>query len=299
MKNTLISPLLSLLLLAGSASCALAQDIPTVKGHLRYIFAPVCKQASFICDGQLVCLSNDGHAKSYPLYSTADSIEFDLASVTMKPHCNVANLVRKGGRNYLYVTEWNQQRRLFVEQIAFSPQARQWSTRLVQTFTLQIPDSIMGAGFCDWVVDARKQRLYLFTYCDPTPDNDRKGTGVILMEMKLPRPTDGDRTFTQQDILRRVKLPYMAVTQDKEVHRGKLYITAGLRTSAKRNWDKSRQIMVFDLKTFQPEKFINLSHHNDEPEGIDFVRGPIPGNRHKGWHMLLTYRNNMYELTTP
>ena len=63
-------------------------------------------EASFICENHLVCLSNDGHATAYPLFSTADSVKFDLDCVKFAPHCNVANLVRKGKKNYLYTSEY-------------------------------------------------------------------------------------------------------------------------------------------------------------------------------------------------
>ena len=138
--------------------------VPQEQARMTHVFDPICKQASFICEKHLICLSNDGHAIAYPLVSTADSVTFDLDCVKYTPHCNVANLVKKGKKNYLYTSEWNNQRRFFVEDIAYDKKQDKWTSRLIQTISMDIPDSIAGAGFTDWIVDAKNNKFYAHTY---------------------------------------------------------------------------------------------------------------------------------------
>lgn len=252
----------------------------SAQNGLTHVFDPMCKQASFVCEGHLVCLSNDGHACAYPLYDRTDSTLFDLASVVYTPHCNVANLVRKGGQNYLYVSEWNGERRFFVEKITLKN--GNWKTKLVRTFSLDMPDEISGAGFMDWVLDEQNGRLYTMAYESGEKGNDRIKCPVVLMEFALPKGRK-DVVFTQDDILRRVVLPSVEVSQDKEIRDGRLYVAAGLR-DGKHNWGPSRRIVVIDLKSLSILKQIDLSWYFDEPEGLDFIDG----------HLLLTFRRGSF-----
>lgn len=278
--------LTSLFLLFSTSVYAWDYPVPVHKGRIDHIYNPICKQASFICEKHLVCLSNDGHAKAYPLFQTTDSVLFDLDCAKYQPHCNVANLVRTKGKNYLYVSEWNNERRFFVEDIQYSPETNSWNTRLIQTMRIDIPDNVSGGGYMDWIVDAKNKKVYTHAYTDAFDHNDRIGTGVIILEFPLPDPSAGDVTFYEKDILRRMVLPMIYVTQDKEIFKKKMYITAGLRTG-KKNWDGSRKVVVIDLKRWKVAEEIDLSFHNDEPEGIDF------------WHgkPLLTYRTGCYHFS--
>ncbi len=283
----------------GMPAAVAADDVPVVKASdFTYVFGPVCKQASFICDGHMVCLSNDGHAKAYPLFSASDSTEFDLASAAQRPHCNVANLVQAGGHNYLYTTEWSGQRRCFVEQIGYDRAMRRWHTRLVQTFSYDMPQAVSGAGYADWIVDADARKLYLHVYKEDGKDNDINSSAIVIMEFRLPKPDAGNVTFKEQDILRRTEIPMILGTQDKEIYKGKMYITAGNKTTKRFNWEGLRRLVIFDIKTFRVEKIVDLSAYFDEPEGIDFWRGTLPDGS-KGVHALITYRRNTFKVSWP
>lgn len=272
---------------------------PIVKAtDFQYIFGPICKQASFICDGHMVCLSNNGHAKAYPLFSTRDSVVFDLASAIYKPHCNVANLMRVKNKNYLYTTEWSGKRRCFVERIGYDKNNRQWHTELVQTFSFNIPEQIAGGGYADWIVDTDKKKIYLHVYKNNRKENDIISRSIIMMEFNLPKINDGDVTFTEKNILRRTEIPMIRGTQDKEIYKGKMYIIAGNKTTKKFNWEGLRRMVIFDLKTFKVEKIVDISAYFDEPEGLDFWKGTLPDGS-KGTHLLITYRKNTFKLTWP
>lgn len=261
-----------ILLLAGLLSClshCLCAQAP--KGGILSdpLFKLEYKQGSFVCQNHLVALTNDGYAMAYSLPDGKDSTSFSLASLPYKPHCNVANIMKKGKHNYLYVTEWNGQRREFVEDIHWDKKTNTWSTELVQIISCDADTTLVGAGYLDWVIDAKGGKIYSVAYKEGTPKNDRKGcSATIICEFNLPSPQSGNVVLHQDDILRRMEIsPTIYVTQDKEIYKGKLYIMAGFK-----NWDDSRQIAVVDLKSFTLEKSISLKFYNREPEGLDFYK---------------------------
>ena len=261
-------------------------DVPVEKARLVPVFMPICKQASFISHEHLVCLSNDGHAIAYPLFLTEDSTCFDLASSSFQPHCNVANVRKRKGQDYIYVSEWDGHRRLFVEMVKRDRLTATWDARMVQTITTDIPDSIAGGGFRDWVVDTDNDRLYAHTYLEGTPGNDRTGTAVVLLEFALP-PLDSPTVVLQvDDILRQKRFPMIYVTQDKEIYKGKLLVLAGLRTKKSENWDDSRKLLVIDLLSMKVEKLIDMSFYFDEPEGIDIYRDKVYVTFRRGTFLL-------------
>lgn len=256
----------------------------------KELFSVATKQGSFIADGYMVNLSNDGHAIAYRLPDGRDSLTFDLACAQFKPHCNVAQCIRKRGRNYAYVTEWNGERRLFVEDAAIK--GGKYEGKLVQTITMDIPDSLSGFGYRDWVVDAERGRIYSFTYKGVEANNDRRGHGVVLLEFKLKSPLSGDICYTASDILRRAELPMICATQDKDIRNGKMYVTAGIKTKKEKTRthpDRVRRIVVIDLDAMQIEKEYSLQFYNAEPEGFDWYDGRwiITFNRDKCYEVTL------------
>lgn len=259
---------------------------------VREMFPVATKQGSFVCDGFLVSLSNDGHAIAYSLPGGEVQQSFDLASVDKKPHCNVANSIVKGGHTYAYITEWNGDRRFFVEDIKRNSDTGEWSASLVQTFSMDIDPEISGYGYRDWVVDFDNNKVYALTYLGKESNNDRVGVGTSLLEFKLKGVKEGDYTYTEKDILRHVTLPMINATQDKEIRDGKLYISAGITTknpSQKTLYDRVRRISVIDLKSLSVEKEYSLQFYNQEPEGLDFYDGKMimTFNRDKCWEIAL------------
>lgn len=277
------------IIIAALATCFIVPSSAQTMSKCRMdkIFTPTCKQASCIVDGHLIALRDNGEAYAYRLFQDRDSVIFNLASAQYRPHCNVANVWRKSGRNYMYLSEWNGQRRMFVEDIAYNRRTNTFDTRLVQIFSIDMPDSISGPGFMDWVIDVKGRKLYTIAYNSNARRNDKVECDLTLMEFILPDPKSGDRVFREKDIVRRTILPMTRVTQDKEVHNGKLYILAGIRDKKTEDWSESRQIAVVDLKTLTVERRLYLGFYFDEPEGIDFI-----GNR-----MMVTFRRGSYYIT--
>ena len=185
----------------------------------------------------------------------------------------------------MYISEWNGERRFFVED--FRHKGNLWTSKLVQTLSANgIPEAVKGSGYMDWVPDFEKGKLYSIAYKENHPRHDVEGsTKLIILEFALPDPKKGDKDFTESDILRRTEIPVYLATQDKQVHNGKLYILAGLKTRANlRNPARNflRTIAVFDLESFRLEKEIRLDFYELEPEGIDFI----------GDDMYLTYNSD-------
>lgn len=257
---------------------------------VKQMFHVSSKQGSFLYEDEwLVTLSNDGHAIAYSLPDGKDTAAFDLASVIFKPHCNVAKSVRIKGQTYAYITEWNNEKRCFVEKINHEKGSDEWRCELVQTISHAIPGEISGFGNNDWIEDFENGKMYLFTYSDGTPKNDIYGNSVTLLEFPLKPITDGDVIYTEADILRRSVIPYVSATQDKEIWGGKLYVAAGLTTKKPTQTDREdkRGIAVIDLATLTLEKFMPLGFYNQEPEGLDLWKGKI----------LMTFNNDFcYEM---
>ena len=232
------------------------------------------KQAAFICDNHLVAFYNGGRAQAFSLKDGSLQSTFYLGSSGFKPHCNVADYVKKGGKGYAYVSAWDGTKHLFVEQIRHF--GNKWSSTLVQTVTADaIPDSVKGAGQLDWVPDFEGGKLYSIAYKEGHWGNDLHGsTKLIVLEFNLPAIRKGTVDLTEADVLRRSEVPIYYAGQDKEVHNGKLYYLAGLknkkglRDPARNNL---RAIAVLDLKTLKFEKEIRLDFYDCEPEGIEFI----------------------------
>ncbi|MBQ2551009.1 MAG: sulfatase [Bacteroidales bacterium] len=246
---------------------------------------PDSRQAAFFCDGHIVTLNIGAHAKAFRLSDGNLDAKFDLACAEFNPHCNVADMTTRKGRNYLYISEWNGERRFFVED--FRHKGNKWTSRLIQTISAnRIPDEIKGFGYMDWVPDFDNNKLYSIAYKENHPGHDIVGsTKLIILEFALPNPKKGDVDFTEKDILRRTEIPVFLATQDKHVHNGKLYIVAGLKNKANiRDTARNhlRTIAVFDLESFRLEKEIRLDFYDREPEGIDFI----------GDDMYLTYNSD-------
>lgn len=245
---------------------------------VKQMFPISTKQGSFLYEDEwLVTLSNDGHAIVYSLPDGRDTAVFDLASVFLKPHCNVAKSVKIKKQTYAYITEWNGEHRCFVEKINHEKGSEEWRCELVQTISCNIPGEISGFGNNDWIEDFENGKMYLFTYSDGTPKNDIFGNSVTLLEFPLKPISDGDIVYTEADILRRSVIPYVSATQDKEIWGGKLYVAAGLKTKKPTQVDRAgkRGIAVIDLATLTLEKFLPLGFYNEEPEGLDLWKGKI------------------------
>lgn len=266
--------LLTVYLMCVAYVCAMAQGY-----QMDSILHVNGTQGCFLYKKYLVQLSNDGHAQAYSLKNGSVDADFDIASSKYKPHCNVANTARRGFRTYLYTSEWNNDRRFFVERIRRGPGGR-WDCKLEQIISTDAPDSLVGAGFMDWVIDAANGKLYSVAYERGGEHNDYFYCGTVVVEYALPKPSEGDVVLHESDILRRKVLPSVRLTQDKEILDGKMYIGAGVRTKKGRNCDADRLIAVVDLKELELERIIDFGWYNEEIEGIDFRKG----------RMFLTFR---------
>lgn len=272
MKQTLI---VLLLLIAGVCAKANGPQMDSIL-HVNGT------QGCFLYGDYLVQLSNNGHAEAYSLKDGHVDASFDIASSIYKPHCNVANILRRGFRTYLYTSEWNNGRRFFVERIRRS-RGGKWTCKLEQIISTDAPDSLVGAGYMDWVIDAKNRKLYSVAYERGGEKNDYFFCGTVVVEYVLPELSEGDVVLHENDILRRKVLPSVRLTQDKEIFDGKMYIGAGVRTRKNRNCDADRLIAVVDVEKLELERIIDFGWYNEEIEGIDFRKG----------RMLLTFRKGI------
>ena len=129
---------------------------------------------------------------------------------------------------------------------------------------MDIADSIRGQGNMDWIIDPTERMLYVQTYRDGTSES---ATGLVYMQFALPPITeDKEIVISEKQIIKRVEFPMIYITQDKVIHRGKLYVLSG--------WGENHpgMITVINLKEFQIHSTWDLSYRNDEPEGLNFYK---------------------------
>ena len=238
------------------------------------IKTPDSRQGAFVTDGYYVTLNIGAHAKAFNLGTGELEASFDFASAAYNPHCNVVDINRFRGRDYVYISEWNGDRRFFVEELRHK--GRKWSGKLVQTISADlVPDAVKGEGYMDWVADYQNRKLYSVAYKTGGYRHDVHGNNsLVLVEYPLPDPKKGNVVLSEKDVLRRTEFPVYLGTQDKQVKDGKMYILCGLRTkSGIRDlmYNNLRVIAVVDLESFTLEKEIRLDDYPLEPEGIDFI----------------------------
>lgn len=238
-------------------------------------------QAAFVHSNHIITLSNGGHATAYKLQDGSGKFEFSLGSADMKPHCNSADC----NNGCIYVSEWNNGRRCFVEKI--SHHNKIWNSKVVQEISFDIDEDIAGTGYTDWVPDFKNKKIYSLTYVGGGARSDYGCTGIILLEFPLPSVSKGKRVvFTSSDILRRAELPAIRFTQDKKIRDGKLFILAGVTTKKllKQPFrEQERQLVVIDLESFSIKNVYPLGFYNHEPEGIVFWKKKTVLTFHSDW----------------
>ncbi len=185
----------------------------------------------------------------------------------LKPHSNVADVMDWNGEHYVYISEWDGEHRCFVEQIRFNPFSKKWLTKLVQTLSLDIPDSIRGKGNMDWIIDKENGLVYTQTYKD---GSSRKAKELVYLRFRLPKVNEGDVTFRTADVEKKYSRPMIYVTQDKKIYRNQMFIASGAPGTKYK-----RMITVFDLPELSKSREIDLTLIDEEPEGLFFYKDEL------------------------
>lgn len=211
-----------------------------------------------------VIIFNTGGAATATAMLTNEKTAFNPECIDYHPHCNVANYYYKNGRHYVYLSEWDGQHRCFVEELYYDNSTKCWISKLVQIISMDIDDSIRGNNNMDWIVDSENDMLYTQTYKD---GSSRTATGLIYMQFKLPSlKNNREVTIREDQIIRRTEYPMIYITQDKFIHRGKMFVASG--------WGGSQpgMVTVIDLTDFHIDEVYDLSYRDDEPEMIDIYK---------------------------
>ena len=141
---------------------------------------------------------------------------------------------------------------LFVERI--SPDFK--SSSLVQTIHFDDTDQLFGYAL-QWVVDRRNKVLYGFG--NTTKDKDVEGNRHRIIKFRLPKISEGDVVFTNDDIIETYVvedhgLRYATIGQGLCIDKGRLMMPTGIGTD-----NYPSYLFVWDLKRRRPVEVLDMS----------------------------------------
>ena len=141
---------------------------------------------------------------------------------------------------------------LFVERILPGFQ----SSQLVQTIHFEDTDGLFGYAL-QWVVD--RQHKYLYGFGNTTKDKDVQGNKHRVIKFRLPKISEGDVVFTNDDIIETYTvedngLAYATIGQGLCIWKGKLMMPTGLGTP-----EYPSYLFVWDLKNKRPVEVLDMS----------------------------------------
>lgn len=236
-------------------------------------------QSAFNIGDTVFSVKKKGLTNSIILDSSfSTSFKFENMEKT-NPHSNTVDVMDWDGQHYVYISEWDGLHRCFVERLWFNPTTKKWLTMLVQTLSLDIPDSIRGDGNMDWIIDKENGLVYTQTYKN---GSSRTAKSLVFMQFKLPNPSSGDAVLRVNDILKIDERPAIYVTQDKKIHKNQMFIVSGGPESYYK-----RKITVFNLPELTLARETDLSLFNEEPEGLFFYRDKL----------MMLYKEGVFEIS--
>ena len=224
-------------------------------------------QSAFNLGDTIFSIKNFGNALVTVLGSHKSKSFIFEGMAAKKPHSNTVDVMDWNGEHYVYISEWDGEHRCFVEHIWFNPVSKKWLTKLVQTLSLDIPDSIRGNGNMDWIIDKENGLIYTQTYKD---GSSRTAKELVYLQFRLPEINAGDVTFRAADIDRVYNRPMIYVTQDKKIYKNQMYIVSGAPGTKYK-----RMISIFDLPEMTKSKEIDLTLIDEEPEGLFFYKDKL------------------------
>lgn len=244
--------------------CAIGQLVYPVVGGYRGKSA----QDMAIYEDMAYLMNDGGHCRVLNLITGKVERELDLACSGKNTHINSISFgVRsdiKGAKPLLYVSETNKPYRCFVEDINGDKPA------LVQTIETKEKGKIYSNH--NWVVDRENGFLYGLK-CFWHKFVDEKGNiRTVVTKYKLPSVSDGDNIIlTEKEIIERFDVLFTSSMQGIAIHKGRLYIFAGMCEKEKNDSETNRMVVVIDLKKKKVVKTIDINLlTTNEPEGIDF-----------------------------
>ena len=164
----------------------------------------------------------------------------------------------------LYVSQWDNEGGCLVYNI--STDGDTWSCELVQTIMVDNMDAdIYGSALGDWVVDKDANAIYSVKYRIAS-SSTKTGNALHFCKFTLPKLSDGPSVvFSDTDIIDSFTTGMVQTTQDKKIHEGVLFFSAGNTSNNK------QKICAVSLTRKSIISVINLEGYGNEPEGIDII----------------------------
>ena len=209
--------------------------------------------------------SDGGHFRVYDLKSSKVIRELNLESSANSCHVNSAcfgNKFKDNNVPLIYITEYQGQRRCFVENI------KNDQSELIQSIKFEMDDDPVFVR--NWSVDADNNYIYALY----TTSMDKKNKKVCnrIAKFHLPDPFEKkDVVLTKIDVIDSFDIYFHNGIQGGKIKDGYWYISSGLQETANDKFDSDRAIIVVDLENKKIDRIIDLSLVSmNEPEDIDF-----------------------------
>jgi hypothetical protein len=164
----------------------------------------------------------------------------------------------------LYVSQWDNEGGCLVYNI--STDGSSWSCSLVQTIMVENMDADRyGSNLGDWVIDNDARTIYSVKY-KIASSSTLTGNALHFCKFTLPKLSDGPSVvFTDTDVIDSFTTAMVQTTQDKKIHEGVLFFSAGNTSNNK------QKICAVSLTRKSIISEINLEGYGNEPEGIDII----------------------------
>lgn len=213
--------------------------------------------------GDLAILLNDqGFCRVYDLKEREVIGSFPLGSANKNNHANCASFgveYPESNKEFpvLYVSECRKPYRCFVENITKD------SAVLVQT--IQFVKGEEPQKISDWIVEREERKLYAISRRNEMRDS------LLIVRFRLPSLTEGDVSFTEEDVEDTFCVMFPNLLQGGTVRSGHLYLPVGLHTGNESRKDAERAIIVIDLNKRTINQILSLEDRVvNEPEDVDF-----------------------------
>lgn len=209
------------------------------------------------------------------IYDLTDGTQAGSFTLPNQPHCNTMafGVETNGTVPYLYISEWDGSRRIFVYSLTQS--GGTWSAALVQTInTSSLTSAKAGAGYLDFALDTQAGHLILIAY--KIAGQYLKGTAnktCFSVVNRIPAISEGSAvTLANSDVETYFELPCIECRQDGLYNNGKVYLLGGIPNTG----DGILGLWVVDLQKQAFVSFIDLTQVSAlEPESINIYDGGL------------------------
>ena len=196
-------------------------------------------------------------------------------------HCNNANFgpyKMKGDKfPLLYISSERDQR---IDVYRVQENGGVYSVKKIQT--IKLPDKdVASQYFTNLILDNKNKTVWITGYTRNFWNKADDGNQLRYIQLRLPKPEDGDVSLSYEDRVSEFYLPFYIATQGAFLHKGKIHQAFGIA----RGNDNIFRVINPHTGTIEQEYTMYGVDVHEEPEAAIF---------YKGKPMVITVRGNHY-----